>query len=240
VTPELISRTYPLDSVEALKPLEKGPHEEAVTAMLTKAGLGLPVMTVDQSHRSRSADLWLTGRAGREYVVITDTFLQQYTPWQVALALAHELGHLRHKLISLCIREAWALLLLLLVFTSAYLLLGPQAVSITAAPRVVLVILFCSLVIRTACTPVSLALSRSEERFADRYAVSLAGDRKEFGRLLLLTAQHELELLDVPGWRYYWSASHPTVRERIALVNSPSMVSSRASGPAMKITDAAP
>jgi STE24 endopeptidase len=219
-TPEIISRTYPVDPIENLHPLTAGPHFDAMKRLLGEAGLNLPVMVVDQSHRSKDANICLTGRAGREYVLMTDTFAQDYTPEEVTLALAHELGHFRRKTTSMLIEKSNAFLLLLLSFWLAFLLSGRRALPVSSAPRVVVLTMICSVLASFALAPISLALSRHEERLADHYALELTGNAEVFGRLLLKVAQHELQPLDLPLWRYYLGASHPTFLERIAEANA--------------------
>ena len=216
VVPEVVSRTYPLDPVEKLEPLASGPHRDSMKAMLHQAGLDLPIMVVDESRRSRTASIGLTGRAGREYVLLTDTFVQQYTPQQAALALAHELGHFQRRTLSLLVQKSCALLTLMFSFGLVFMLSRKRALPISTAPRIVVLTLLCSLLVSHVFAPVSLAISRREERLADRYALQLAGDGEEYQRLLVKVAQQEFAPLDMPPLRYYLYASHPTFLERIA------------------------
>ena len=215
VIPELVSRSYPLDPVETLQAIVEGSHASAMKSQIHKAGLELPIMVVDESRRSSRANICLTGRAGREYVLVTDTFLQHYTPEQVALALAHELGHFQHQTRILIFHKLNACLELLLSFGIAFLLTGRRPLPVSFGPRVVLLAKLCGLLVSNALTPFSLALLRQEERYADRCALQSTGKSEAYGHLLLEVAQRELEPLDLPPWEYYLSASHPTFKERI-------------------------
>lgn len=219
-TPEIVSRTYPADPIENVQALAAGPHSDSLKFMLRKAGLDLPLMVVDESRRSKTANICLTGRRGREYVLLTDTFVQDYAPEQASLALAHELGHFRRKTPALLFRLSSALLLSLLTFGCVFLLTGRRALPVSSAPRVVVLTMLCALIVGHAFAPVSLAFSRREERMADHYALQLAGDGKHYQRLLVNVAQHELTPLELPPWRYYLCASHPTFLERIAAAES--------------------
>ena len=217
VTPEIVSRTYPADPVETLRALDAGPLHDSMKSMLRKAGLDLPLMVVDESRRSKTGNLCLTGRVGREYVLLTDTFAQEYSPEEVSLALAHELGHFQRRTVSLLIHKSCGLLISLLSFGLAFLLSGRRALPITSAPRAVVLVLFCGLLVSHALAPFTLAISRHEERAADRYALRLAGagHGEAYARLLVRVAQQEVAPLDLPPWRYYLCASHPTFLERI-------------------------
>src|SRR5258707_7279236 len=218
VIPEVLSRTYPLDPIENRQPLTNGPHYDSMKALLTKDGLNLPIMVTDESRRSKGASICLTGRSGREYVLVTDTFVQEYSPQQVTLALGHELGHFRSNGTVLLIHQTSALVVLLATFGLAFVLTGRRPLPVSSAPRIVLVTILCSGSASNALAPASLALSRQEERYADRYALDLGGDREEFKRLLVKVSRHELEPLDMPAWEYYLDASHPTIFGRIAEV----------------------
>src|SRR5262249_42946292 len=132
-----------------------------------------------------------------------------------------ELGHFQRRRLSLLVGKLAALMLLLLAFGLAYVLSGRRALTIEAAPRTVLLSIFCSLLVTRALAPVSLAYARAEERFADRYALQLVGGVTEFKQLLLKVAQNEREPLDEPAWVYFWSASHPTFLERMANASKP-------------------
>ena len=216
LAPEVISRTQPLDPVEKLRPLPPGEHFDALQAVLNKANLKLPLWMLDQSRRSKAADICLTGQPGREYVLLTDTFLQKYTAGEAALAFAHELGHYRHRTMARLLRHAMSLASLLLGFGLAFQLAGRQALPVTSGPKVVLLTMFSLLIAGRCLGPISLALGRWDERLADRYALQLGADRTEFSSLLLKVARQELEPLDMPGWRYYLWADHPTILERMA------------------------
>jgi STE24 endopeptidase len=215
VIPEVLSRTYPLDPVENLQALESGPHFEAMKSLLRQTGKDLPLMVTDESRRSKSASIGLSGRRGREYVVLTDTFLQQYSPRQTALALAHELGHFQRQTTTLLVRKTRGLLGLLLTFGLVFLYSGPQVLPVSAAPRVIVLLMLGSQLVSFVLAPISLAFSRQNERWADQYALQLTGDGEEYQRLLVKVARQELAPLDMAPWRYYWCASHPTFLERI-------------------------
>ena len=219
VIPEVVSRTYRLDLVETMRPLEAGPHYDAMQAVLKTVGRALPIMEVDHSRRSNTANIYLAGRPGREYVVVTDTLVRQYSPREAALSLAHELGHLERRMPALFIEKSWALLMLLLTFGLARLVSGRKLPQISTALRMAALVMLCSILVSFAFSPVTSAISRAEERIADRYALRLTGDREGFKQLLVKQAKHDLEMLEPPGWQYWLFATHPTVLERIAVAN---------------------
>lgn len=231
VAPEIVSRTYPADPVETVRPLAPGPVRDAMEAVLAKARLDLPLRVADESRRSQSANICLTGRTGREYILLTDNFAREYSPAQAALALAHELGHFQRRTIALFTRLGTGLALLLATFGAAFLLTGQRALVVEDGPRVVVLTLLCGLVVTHALAPLSLAISRHEERLADRYALNLRGDGIEYEQLLVKVARHELTPLDLPRWRYWLGASHPTFLERMAAAGEKRQMSSPGAAP---------
>jgi len=210
---ELVSLREPVDLVEQISPLPAGEHATTLNAVLTKAGKPLPIRVLDQSRRANTSSICLTGRLGREYVLVTDTFLQRYTPVETALALAHELGHADRRVQWFVMEQAMALATLLLGYGLAYRLAAG-----TTGLRVFVLALLCVRLVSVVARPAANALSRYEERLADRHAMQLMQNPSAYQQLLLKAAAHDLEPLTMPRWRYLLTATHPTVSERMAAI----------------------
>src|SRR5204862_6259249 len=61
---------------------------------------GVPVRDVlvqDTSRRTRKANAYVSGLARTRRVVVSDTLLEQASPAEVRLVVAHELGHQRER-----------------------------------------------------------------------------------------------------------------------------------------------
>ena len=215
VVPEAASRRYPVDPVTTLSPLPQGPHSDAITAVLRTTGTSLPLMVVDQGSRENTANIYIAGRHGREYVVITDTFLRQFPPEDAALALAHELAHLGNATALRLTDKALSLLALTLGFFLAFLLTGRTAVPISAALNTVLVLMLCMTLASFLLQPFSRAYTRSQELAADREAVRLVPERDAYQRLLVKMAKLNLDPLEMPGWEEYFFSSYPSAMTRL-------------------------
>ena len=55
------------------------------------------VFVVDASRRTRGANAFVTGLGHTKRVVLYDTLIERFTPEQVRLVVAHELGHVNHR-----------------------------------------------------------------------------------------------------------------------------------------------
>lgn len=215
ILPEVVSRRYPLDPVETLAPLQQGEHSEAMQAVLDKAGESLPIMVVDHGKRANTANVYISGRHGRQYVVVTDTFLAQFTPKDAALALGHELGHLKHETEMRIVGKAFTILTLASGFLLAFLLTGRAIIPISEALHTVLILMLCVAFASFVLQPLSNAFYRRQEAVADREAVRFIPDKRAYGELLVKMAKLNLEPLDMPKWEEYLFSSYPSVLSRI-------------------------
>jgi len=174
------------------------------------ARAGTPVseiLVADASRRTTRQNAYVSGLGRTRRVVLWDTLLE--TPAdEIAVVLAHELGHRarRHVAILTGVAVAGAA-----GFVLVLRLLRPQP-----APRDTALILLLGLVLELATLPGVSALSRRFERVADRFSLELTGNRAAFQALHRRLALANLSDLDPPRWLYYWLFSHPTAPERLA------------------------
>ena len=216
LAPEWVSRAQPIDPVEDLVRLEKGPHHLALTDVAAEAGADLDFYVVDQSKRSNQVNMYLTGRLGREYVVLTDTLIEQLTPAEAAVILAHELGHEATRHITVPVKKGLAVLRLLLALGLVHLVLGRRAVIPVERLQALLLVMLALRLVALAFLPVSSALTRYRERQADIVALEQTGEPEVFAQAVLKTAERNLEPYELPRWVYWLSATHPSVKERLA------------------------
>ncbi len=184
------------------------------------------VLQMDMSRQTRKANAFFTGIGNTKRIVLADTLLDEFTPDEVEVVLAHELGHQVGgdiwKLIGLgaltTALTAWAVDRLarpLLARHGARYGLDPTQglADVAALPLLSLLLSAVSL----ALSPVQNAISREGiERAADRYALDLTrnpdafvGAMTKLGRLNLADPQPPA----LVKWLLY---SHPPLEERIA------------------------
>src|SRR6266545_7792818 len=169
---------------------------------------GVPVRDVlvqDTSRRTRKANAYVSGLARTRRVVVSDTLLEQASPTEVRLVVAHELAHRRerHVLLGTLLTMAGAVTATVIV----WVLLGTRV----GDPHQVPLVLLIGLGIGLTSLPALTAVSRRWERAADRYSLELTGETA-FRRL----ARTNLTDLDPPRLLYFLLFTHPTPPERLA------------------------
>jgi STE24 endopeptidase len=184
---------------------------------------GVPIREVlvsDASRRTRKENAYVSGLGGTRRVVVFDTLLARGAPEQVALVVAHELGHrrLRHVLKGTVMAmlgmaggvvALWALL-------QSHAILRAVGASSPGDPRIVPFVLLVGAALQVLGMPFESALSRRWETEADRISLELTGDVSVFESSFRALARSNLSDLDPPRLLYLMVFSHPTPSERIA------------------------
>lgn len=206
-------------------PLDQPALENQVRELMTRAGLKAgAVQQVDASRRSRHSNAYFTGIGRVKRIVLFDTLLQQMENREIVAVLAHEIGH--WKKCHVVLRLARAQLASFGLLSLAYLSLDqpwlPNLLGLTDASffaRGLIFVLLASLA-SFPLTPVSNALSRRQERQADRFASSLSGDPGALATALIKLSRENLANLHPHPWYAWFHFSHPPVVERVAQLRS--------------------
>src|SRR3954454_4490052 len=78
--------------------LPEGETRAAVLELARRAGVKVgEVYVVDASRRTTAANAYVTGLGATKRVVLFDTLLEDFTPDEVRLVVAHELSHVKHR-----------------------------------------------------------------------------------------------------------------------------------------------
>lgn len=186
------------------------------------AGTGLTIEGVYRLHLSeetRKANAALTGMGRTRRVLLGDTLLEEFTPEEIEVVFAHEIGHhvYRHipKIIVVSVVLAAAgLWLVNLVLQSAAGPLGYASYNDPAAlPLLLLVLTVFSLVL----TPLQNALSRFFERQCDRYALRRTRLPQAYRSAFVKLARMNKADADPHPLVVWMFEDHPPIRERLAL-----------------------
>ena len=198
-------------------PLPAGPTRSTVLSLAREAGVdGGKVYVMDAARRTTAANAYVTGIGRTKRVVLYDNLLKDFTPREVRLVVAHELGHVHHHDVP------HGLLYLALVapfgmFAAARLgeRLAPRDSLGTAAavPAVVLAVGLMG----PAITMISNQLSRGVEQRADQFSLELAGEPEAFIGFQKRIAVTNVSDPDPPGLAHFLLGTHPTTMERIGL-----------------------
>src|SRR3954447_332383 len=186
--------------------------DEALAARLHALAVdaGAPVreiLVADASRRTTKSNAYVSGIGRTRRVVLWDTLLA--TPAeQIAVVLAHELGHR--------VRRHVAILTALAMAGAAAFVVVLRLVRPHPEPRDTAFILLLGLALELAALPLASALSRRFERSADRFSLRVTRDRAAYEGLHRSLALANLADLAPPKWLYYWMWSHPTPPERLS------------------------
>ncbi len=199
-------------------PIEDASLRERMLHLAERAGTRVRgVFTMDFSRRTTAANAFVTGIGSTRRIVLGDTLIANYTPEEVEVVMAHELGHHVHgdiwrgmafdtvmTLIGLCIAN-----LLLHAGVDAF---GYRGVADVAAfPLLALILSAFGLV----TMPLTNAYSRARERAADAYALTLTGNAPAFVTAMQRLANQNLAEIAPPRWFVLLFYSHPPLADRI-------------------------
>jgi STE24 endopeptidase len=169
------------------------------------------------SSHTRKANAALAGLGSTRRILLSDTLLADYSEDEIEVILAHELAHHVH-------RDLWRGIAVQTValfggFFLASVLLAAAADRLalrgTSDPAGLPALLLIGGVWTFALMPVVNAISRAQERAADRYALTSTRNVEAFVTAMRRLSQQNLAE-EYPSrlvrWLFY---SHPPIRERI-------------------------
>jgi STE24 endopeptidase len=210
---------------------EYGPmRDRALEARIHRlaARAGIPdsrIYEVRKSDETRQVNAYVTGFGGTKRIVLWDTLVDRLEPDEVLFVMGHEIGHfvLRHTLTVILGATLLATLSLFVVHRVADRLIARfhqrfgfgRLDDVASLPLLVLV----GGVVMLATAPAALALSRWQEREADRFGLEMTRDNQ--AAALAFVRLHD-ENLAVPrtGLLYrLWRGSHPDLADRIEFSN---------------------
>jgi STE24 endopeptidase len=202
--------------------LPAGPLREQVLDLAARDGVAVQdVLVADASRRTSAFNAYVSGFGSSRRVVLYDTLVENATPEQVALVVAHELGHAERGdvlvgtlLGALGVAAAVCALALLLTWRPVLRRSGADGMH---DPRVVPLVLALLAVGSVALAPVSNLVSRRIELRADVHALDLTRDAGTFADSQRRLALTNLSDLEPHPLAYALFATHPTAAERLAL-----------------------
>jgi len=194
------------------KPLPAGDLRSDVLELAGQAGVQVgEVYEMDASRRTTAANAYVAGLGSTKRVVLYDTLLKDFSPDEVRLVVAHELGHVRYRdvprgLLYLAIVTPFGMFAAARMAERMAPAGGPAAVPAVALSLALLV---------PAVTTISNQLSRAVEARADRYSLELT-DAPD----ALIGFQQRIVVKNVsdpepPSWVSFLLGTHPTAMQRI-------------------------
>lgn len=205
------------------EPLPAGQTRDDVLALARTAGVDVgEVLVMDASRRTTAANAYVAGLGETKRVVLYDTLLDNFTPEETRLVVAHELAHVRYRDVPngllwvalVAPAGMFAVAQLTRRFTPRKGSDPLQSPSTAAAvPALALSIALVVPVI----TAISNQLSRAVEARADSYALELTGEPEAFIGFERRIALRNVSDPDPPALRTALLGTHPPTIERIGI-----------------------
>jgi STE24 endopeptidase len=176
---------------------------------------GTPVSVQDVSKWTDQANAFTVGFGPSTHVILWDTLLNgRFTRGEKVAVIAHELGHVRSRHIIKGI--GWtALVVLPTLWTLALVTRRRGGVGDPAnLPFVILALT----VIGLLTAPFQNVISRRYEAEADWRSLNATRDPASTRKLFQTFERTSLDNPSPPTWDYLWLETHPTLAQRIAMV----------------------
>ncbi|WP_085506488.1 M48 family metallopeptidase [Thalassobacillus devorans] len=201
--------------------------EEKILAMAEQAEIPAErVYEVDMSEKTNAMNAYVNGIGSNLRIVLWDTTLNKLDESEVLFIMAHEIGHyVKNHLLWMLIGS--------IAVTFGGLYVGYRifhvvinrwgniwkvkgVTDVASLPALLLIFSLLSFI----ANPVELAVSRSAEKSADEYAIEMTQDREAaVGSFQQLTVT-SLSDVNPPALVKYLRYGHPTMMERIAMLES--------------------
>jgi STE24 endopeptidase len=200
------------------KPLPDGELKSTILRLCQSVGMSVEgVYVFDMSKNTKKANAAFTGIGKSKRILLGDTLVANFRDDEIETVFAHELGHykLRHLWTMLAVGTVSSFLGLYLT-AKAYELSLPwfgfaSLDQLAALPLLALWLGVYSLL----ASPLSNAISRSHERAADRYAITLTNNGEAFANALHKLARINLADVSPHPVIEFLFHSHPSIEKRV-------------------------
>jgi Zn-dependent protease with chaperone function len=207
-------------------PMRDKALEARILALADRAGIsGGRVYEVRKSDDTRRVNAYVTGLGGTKRIVLWDTLVDQLEPDQVVFVMGHEMGHfvLHHTLTVILGSTLLVTLALYVVHRLAGKLIArfrdrfgfDRLDDVASLPLLALV----GGAVMLLTTPAALALSRWQEREADRFGLEITRDNAAAARAFVRLHDENLAVPRTGLVYRLWRGSHPDLAERIEFAN---------------------
>jgi Zn-dependent protease with chaperone function len=203
-------------------PMARGPFKQSVFALADKEGVHIDdVLVSDASRRTTTLNAYVSGFGSTRRVVVYDNLLNDLSPDEARVVIAHELGHAKNNDVVLgttlgAVGSVGGVALLALLMDTDRL----RRWSATTAPgdaAAVALVLALAAVGGLLVSPAQNTVSRAIEARADRVSIETTGADATFVRMQRQLALRSLADPSPPRLSQFWWGTHPTVLQRAGL-----------------------
>jgi STE24 endopeptidase len=186
-------------------------------------GTGLTIEGVYRlglSADTSKANAMLAGLGRTRRVLMGDTLLDKFTPEEIEVIFAHEIGHHVHRHIPKMIASGLIFSLLGFWVLDRVLVWWADIPTAASAPTSSLpLVMFTLGLFMTLLSPLQNAISRHFERQCDRYALQRTGNVAAYRSAFMKLAKLNKADPDPNPMEVLLLHSHPPIKERLALAD---------------------
>jgi len=201
------------------QPLPEGELTQRLLALANRAHTRVRgVFTMELSNKTTAANAALMGLGNTRRIVVGDTMIDRYTPDEIEVVLAHELGHhVHHDLWKLIISQTILTLAgLYLVNVALHWAVDAQNFYLSLAdPATIPFILVLTAVFGLIIMPLSNSLSRAIEYHADEYALQSTRMVEPFKSAMTRLANQNLADIEPSPIIEMLFHDHPAIGKRL-------------------------
>ncbi len=206
-----------------LTPLDDADLTARLELLAAQAGAKVRgVYRMNLSSRTSAANAMVTGLGNTHRIVIGDTLLDEFTPDEIEMVMAHELGHYVHHDIWSGVLVSTVVALVGFYLASIALAAGVSEFGlygvsdVAGLPLLGLIALGFGLV----TMPLTNGFSRWVETRADKYALQVTHKPQAFADAMTRLANQNLGEADPEPWVEFLLYDHPAIGRRVALAHS--------------------
>ena len=200
------------------KPLERPDLVDRLMRLATRARTDvMGVFEWGLSSHTKKANAALAGMGKTRRILLSDTLLADYSEDEIEVILAHELAHHVHKDLwrGIVVQSAVLIAGFYVADRLAHALLPTLGLPRLSDPALLPMLMVIGGAWSFLAMPVANAVSRAQERAADRYALTTTRNVDAFVTAMKRLSQQNLaEEFPSPIVRWLFF-SHPPIRERI-------------------------
>ena len=214
----LLSSYLSIYLVANTKPLRDPVTSADMRSLARIEGIPGTKAVVQDVHRFTTApNAESVGFGATRRVILWDTLLDgRFDRREVRAVIAHELGHLAHH--HILKRIGW--LILFLIPATAIVALATNRMGGLGRPEAVPLALLVFLALQLLTGPLMNIVSRRDEAEADWSSLRATRDPQAARGLFVRLARTSLANPDPPSWSYVLYADHPTIVQRVAMVEA--------------------
>jgi Zn-dependent protease with chaperone function len=201
-------------------PLPEGEVKQRLLALAGRAGIKVKgIYSVEFSTKTTAANAALIGLGSTRRIIISDTMLDKYTPPEIDVVMAHEMGHQQHRdMLRIFVFQGVVLVTTLwlsgLLFRGLVDNFGYAGLADPAAlPLLVIAVGFIGIF----SSPLLASFTRMAESQADHYALELTGDPDSFISAMSRLTDQNLAEAAPPRWVEVLLDDHPSYRLRLSM-----------------------